>query len=325
MGRALGLLCPVRTVLSLTLILATVVGATAANGTSTATNPALTFHFSHATCATQHVHSITKPLHTPPTPMAPHCTLSVRILLHSPHPSWHAVHNSTVMTAASPSYFRYRIPATQRHCHHQTVLRCLSSHSNHQLAVVPAAGFFYAPSARRPSVDTFVILGPHCSLTTLSDTPSLVRMSGFCLPADKQPTAADTFTALQQPGRNLSHHDVCPVPASLPPTPPSAAESPGLRLRPPRQVANEQKSPHSPTLSSRLLGWLYEQSRSARTELIIDSRTSGQQWKGDRDKSSLHALPILRSWLLVLSGASVCSAAVVLWLIVRLTKRIEMS
>ena len=311
--------------LQLTLLLLRVVATVGElDSRAAATNPLLTFHLSYTTCAITATNGIAERSHTQqPAPTLPRCTVSVRILRMSPHPTWHAVHNESVSLLA-PAPFRYPIPTNQLRCHHQTVLQCSSGHSNEQLPVIPAAGFFHEPNARRPPTDTFVVLdGTNCSLTTSSESTSSVRTYGFCLLSNRLSAPIATLAAPLHPSPNFSYAMVCP----MQPTPHKLA-SVSKHSSPPRllqQHASGQATSDATSMLRNMLVWLYQHSRSRRTE-----RTTGNQQQANsrarREQSELttHESQLFRSWLFMLTGTSMVSAAVIVSLIVRLTKRIEM-
>lgn len=318
MGRVTALSRVLRTPLAALLLFIACIDVSYAVSHAAATNNVLTFHASYTTCLTRIAHRTGEHPHSHLTPDIPRCTVSVRILRHSPHPTWQPVHNSTVLTAASP-YFTYRIPDTQLRCHHQTVLRCVSHHSHEQLLVIPAAGFFHAPTARQPPPDTFVILdNVDCQLTTSTETTSSIRTYGFCPLGDRGRLHSPPLVPATS--HNFSLPNSCPIQSVPHPVPHSRKRHP----RPSRRATSEQATPAAPSLLTRILVWLYEHSRSGRTEQASYGKTSAILLDGEHEQSSVHALYSVRSWLLVLSSASVCSAAVLVWLIVRLTERIEM-
>ena len=328
MGRALAQLCGTGTLLAVLLLLFAGAGATDATRRAAATNNALTFHLSFTSCLARAVRSSDEPSPTQPqrASVPPHCTLSVRILRRSPRPLWHAVHNQSVTPALSP-YFTYHIPSGQQRCHHHVVLRCVSSESSDGLLVIPAAGFFRAPLTGQQPMDTFVIFdNASCSMPAPAAASSVLRMDGFCLTSDALLLSYDASVAPQQPTRNFSHSAACPAQPALQ-QPSSLRKRSSPRALDSRLSARGgRETSHAPSLSRRFLVWLYQQSRSGRPELA--TRQHWQQAHGGRlaselDELTMPALQSLRSWLFVLSGASVCSAAVLVCFIVRLTRQIE--
>ena len=311
----------------LPLLLLTVGGVLTASRTVAAPDAVLTFHLALTTCPTHSTHvdtaSLLLPHRLPPTPPL-RCTVSVRVLRHSPDPTWHAVLNQSVTPTSAP-LFTYPIPATQQRCHHHVVLRCVSARSGHPLAVLPSAGFFHAPSARarRRPIDTFVVVDRvGCLQSSSSDTAtsSSIRVSGFCLPDDKPSVSAvDSANEQQPPSRNLTQLDDCPVP-------PSTRSSSHPRRRRPQQPVCERAPSDSATAWTRLVVWLYDHSRSGQDERVTWRLLHNATEPSNELEVAYTTGALLwyRSWLFVLCGASVCSAVVVVWLIARLTKRIEL-
>lgn len=312
--------CSVRTIVMLLLLFR--VSCTDVNdamNVGAADGSTLTFRLSYVTCHTDSLHDTTHSPHPQPARLLPRCTLSIRVLRHSHHPTWHAVHNQSV-TAATSSFI-YHIPSTHIRCHHQVVLRCVSNQSNDPLPVVPSAGFFHSPIvAGQPPVDTFIILdNTSCRATSSYETVPTIRRYGFCLPADKLfVPAAVTSTTPQQPIRNLSHQHFCPIQSS-----PLAGSINATQLYPRPRLSRLPTVGQKVSLSTQVLVWLYEQARSTRAERGNHWQSHDSGLEGGQNEVAKRALRLFRSWLLLLSGAGLCSAAVLVYLIARLTKRIE--
>ena len=280
-------------------------------------NAVLTLHFSYTTSTCHTPAESTLPQ---PTTAPPRCTLSVRVFHHLPHPAWHAVHNDSVTLAASP--YSYPIPTSQLRCHHQVVLWCALSHSNNQLPVIPAAGFFYAPSGRRQPSNTFVILDSTNCVTTSTETASSIHTYGFCLLADKAILPPSAPTVMTQPVHNLSQSHICSAQRFA-----RALVSPAARSPPPRpslRSSTKCVTAEAPSLTTRGLIWLHRRGRGDSAERDAQRKDSDSQSHTDEHRLVLLALHLFRLWLFVLSGASVCSAAIAVCFIIRLTKCIEM-
>ena len=296
-----------------------------------AADSALTYHIAYASCPThrtQNTDHVASPPYTVKRP--PHCTISMRVLRHSPHPTWQSVLNQTILPASSP-FFTYTIPAAQRRCQHQTVLRCVSANSVQALTVVPRFGFFHVAVAGRQPTQTFVIVdGSDCledAASSLQSSP-LIRLEGLCVPDDKQWTHSSQPSIIQPPIiQNLSHvATICPARDRLSalPLPITVPARPPRRSRPPAS-AREQVPYAANFLWTRILLWFDRYSRGRRTEQLHAFAHNGRELLGVHDVTVMvRAVSSFRSWLLVLCGTSICSAVVVVWLILRLTQRIEM-
>ena len=291
------------------------------SGTATAPAAVLSFRISYWTCHTRGGYSATGHATAHTATAFPRCTFSVRILRQSPRPAWHAVHNESV-TAAASSHFAYHISRAQVRCNHQVVLRCVSIHSDMQLAVIPASGFFYAPRAQQPPVNTFVVLdSADCLLTSSSDTATPLRTYGFCFPTNS-PIVHVVAPVTLQSLHNHSRPDICPV--QLSPHALSSTKRSRQRRGPPRLSVSQPAPEDYPSLWTRALLWMHRQSRSGRVKRASRRQSHTILPNAEEGESTYHALHTFQSWLLVLCGASVGSAAVFVCLIVRLTRRIEL-